>query len=193
MKFVCPRPDVWNRIYEELCRIWREGDCQGEKPPVPLILAGWTYSNDQEKHTRWADTVRWAGERRMSALIPVLEKDECYFVESFSTYQIGPLGGPMYLPWTFEPKPVPSHEILDTALQRLSANWKAIAEQDLAAITEPARFTGRKGRRLVIRVLGPGKPRWGAWDRLAPDGSRRRFPVFAVASITRSRHTRSIT
>ena len=58
--FRCPRPQEWNRVYEELKRAHRlAGGAGGIVPPTPLILA-WNHSSASEKHRRWAETVEWA-------------------------------------------------------------------------------------------------------------------------------------
>jgi len=58
--FRCPRPEEWNRVYEELKRAHRAvGGAEGIVPPTPLILA-WNHSSASEKHNRWAETVEWA-------------------------------------------------------------------------------------------------------------------------------------
>lgn len=119
MKFVCPQPAAWARIHQALVDAWRRSGAQGDAPPVPLILAGWAYSNDSEKHSRWLATIDWASRVGLGSLIPELRSAEPYERAEFSTYAVGPGYGPMYLPWSFEPKPVPARQLLDAALRRL--------------------------------------------------------------------------
>jgi hypothetical protein len=44
-----------------------------------------------------------------------------------STYEVGPMGGPIYLPWQFEPSKRPAEDDAVAAFQRLTANWSTIA------------------------------------------------------------------
>ena len=50
----------WHDVFERLTRHARTRPCVPPFPPVPLILAGWAYSNDVEKMQRWEETVAWA-------------------------------------------------------------------------------------------------------------------------------------
>ena len=43
---------------------------QTEKPPVPLILAGWNFSEDWQKKDRWLEIIKWANDNGCSDLIP---------------------------------------------------------------------------------------------------------------------------
>jgi hypothetical protein len=55
-----------------------------------------------------------------------------------TTYLVGPLDGPMYLPWNSDPKPVPDDGRVRTALGVLVKDWPSIVG-DLSLITEPLR------------------------------------------------------
>ena len=48
-------------------------------PPVPLILAGWAYSNDVEKRSRWQETLAWADHHGLGTLLSDIgdELDAC--------------------------------------------------------------------------------------------------------------------
>ena len=76
MTFVCPMPMAWNTIYSKLLDAWQASGAMGPKPPVPLILYGWTFSGRLGKHHWWRETVTWAELRRLGHLIPVLREDE---------------------------------------------------------------------------------------------------------------------
>lgn len=178
MRFVCPVPPVWARVHQALQDAWEKHGRTGPPPPMPLILAGWAFSNDQAKHARWEESVRWAESRGLITLIPELGPTERYEVEELSTYDVGPLGGPMYLPWSADPKPVPSPETLVAAMNSLNVRWYEVAGRDLAARTRPLRFTGKKGRRLVVGVAGEEPPPWGGWTYLDQSDIRRRFTDF---------------
>lgn len=77
---ICPLPRVWADIHQALHRAWERSGRVGPAPPVPLILAGWAYSEDMEKAGRWTATVRWAEERGLDGLIPELAPQEAYSV-----------------------------------------------------------------------------------------------------------------
>lgn len=89
--FICPKPKRWNEIFKDLCKGYERvsgrklpSDVIGVRkaggPPTPLILNGWVYTTDEEKHQRWIETVKWSEEQGLSGLIDVEEKDKCYFV-----------------------------------------------------------------------------------------------------------------
>jgi hypothetical protein len=181
MKFVCPLPIPWNETYQRLLKAWEAEGKKGRPPPVPLILNGWVYSNDVEKAERWQATIKWAEARGLTSLLPRLTDDEQYVVEELSGYQIGPMGGPMFLPWDFTEKEKPSKELLQETLLRLKKEWADVVGADLARVTKPIGFTGAKGRRLLVQADNSMKPPWGEWDRLAPDERRRGFTKFRQA------------
>ena len=52
-------------------------------PPVPLILAGWVFSNDHEKKRRWDQTIEWAIANDCEDLITV-DDDEYYVTDELS-------------------------------------------------------------------------------------------------------------
>jgi len=146
MKNICPKPRRWVQINERLCTI-----CQLRSlplPPVPLILHGWAYSNDIQKADRWNATLKSATEHGLSDLV-VLNPSDWYSVDSPSTYEIGPLGGPVYLPWQFAPSARPSLERVQSAMEALNKNWTVIAGE-FARYTTPLWFTANKKRRLLV-------------------------------------------
>src|SRR3990172_3370380 len=119
MEFVCPLPPLWNKIYRRVRSAWLKGGSQGSPPPVPLILNGWVYSNDLDKKRRWESTVEWARERGLENLIPEIEQSQSYMVTELTAYEVGPMGGPMYLEWDYSPKPTPSAAEIESALRSL--------------------------------------------------------------------------
>ena len=79
-KYISPVPKVWHEIHQALESFWNtELQKKGDKPPTPLILAGWNYSSDFEKSERWQATVRCAEEMNCSTLIKELKNDEKYY------------------------------------------------------------------------------------------------------------------
>lgn len=174
MNFVCPKPLVWDRIYQTLRTYWQRRGEVGPAPPVPLILGGWVHSNDLDKHQRWCATIEWAREHRCSELIPVLEPEEGYWVQKMSTYDIGPLGGPMYLAWSGESKSKPTAEEYQTAFEKLRARWAYVVGPDLADGTAPFMFAGKKRRNLVVTVEAGLEAPWGTWTAFSQEESKRR-------------------
>ena len=175
MIFVCPLPSLWNEVYQRLHSAWLKGGSKGPAPPVPLILSGWAYSNDLDKKKRWESTVRWARERGFEDIIPEIEEGQSHMVSELSTYEIGPMGGPMYLEWDSSPKTTPSMEETKLALHLLTTNWKEIAGLELASHTKPLRFTGKKRRRLLVLADPEYVPPWGSWNTLKTGEEHRSF------------------
>jgi len=75
--FICPMPQKWNEIYISLLKVWERGLARpDDKPPVPLILAAWHESTDEQKKERWRTTIDWAYEYNCPELIPELGEVE---------------------------------------------------------------------------------------------------------------------
>jgi hypothetical protein len=53
-------------------------------PPIPLILAGWAFSNDFEKQQRWQETIVWAESHCCLELVRDLPLNSMYVVEKIS-------------------------------------------------------------------------------------------------------------
>jgi hypothetical protein len=81
MSRVCPKPILWSMIFQELSRHASSNACVPELPPKPLILAGWTYSNDFEKAQRWEETVSWANSNGCAKLVDQLKQEDYYLGE----------------------------------------------------------------------------------------------------------------
>ena len=64
-------------------------------------------------------------------------------------------------------RPVLTADEYQDAFAKLRAGWPAAIGEELAAITEPYMFSGRKRRRLIVLVRGPGMPPWGTWQALS--------------------------
>jgi hypothetical protein len=67
MKKICPIPSVWNQLNNRMCHYAKKSGL--EAPPVPLVLAGWAYSSDEEKERRWQDTISWCVAHSCSNLL----------------------------------------------------------------------------------------------------------------------------
>ena len=91
---ICPNPAAWNKVFKQLEAFALSHPCVPPAPPVPLILAGWVYSNDIGKKDRWNQTISWATLNGCLELTAVPEAD-LYSTAEPTSYQIGPLGGPL--------------------------------------------------------------------------------------------------
>jgi len=54
-----------------------------EKPPTPLILAGWNFSSDSEKNSRWEDTIKWAKTCGAEHILTKINDDDFYYVSEY--------------------------------------------------------------------------------------------------------------
>ena len=178
MNEICPLPKHWNQV-TKLHRKAAERDQRSiPNPPVPLILNGWVYSNDLEKRERWNQTIDWAEKWGFSEIIRGLEPQMKYWVEHPSEYVVGPMGGPMHLPWSFESKPNVSHREAEQAVGVLRSKWGNISGSNLCKVTWPLRLTGRKRRRLVVYADPGARALWGTWTELSAGTKRREFTRF---------------
>jgi hypothetical protein len=76
--YTCPQPGPWNDIHQTLTDFHQRSCRDSQPPPIPLILAGWAYSSDEEKTARWKATIAWAAGHGASHLIPPLAKADRY-------------------------------------------------------------------------------------------------------------------
>lgn len=182
---ICPKPIPWRDVFERLSAYARKHPCVPPAPPIPLILAGWAFSNDIDKMRRWEDTVTWAARNSCSDLVAVPDA-EFYCVDEPTSYSVGPLGGPMYRPWDFEVKGRPSTEELSRHLTTLTSHWRDIVGPELARSTRPLAFSGAKARRLLVQADAAVSPPWGGWSHLSAVESKRRCFTRFRASINRA-------
>lgn len=75
---ICPQSIPWHDIHQALTAFHREKCPDAPPPPIPLILAGWAYSSDEEKEARWQATIAWAATHGASHLIPDLTETDFY-------------------------------------------------------------------------------------------------------------------
>lgn len=178
MIMVCPLANIWHEIYQRLHKKWVEDGANGEKPPVPLILGGWWYSNDLQKKERWAETIAWADRNGYSSIIPEIRSEDFYWV-NLSDFEVEPVGGPTYQRCSCETQQRFSKNELGAILKTLQQKWnEELSDRILANATFPTEFTGKRGRRLLVKVIHPVTPPWGWWDALARGPKRRSFTVF---------------
>jgi hypothetical protein len=124
-------------------------------PPVPLILAGWAYSNDVEKRNRWQETLAWVHHHGLGTLLSDSGDDSMHVVSELSDERIGPLGGPVKLDWSFDPKPDVDAANRERAVEALQSNWSKVVGIELGAVTSPwlrqmSRLHGGLGRRSLM-------------------------------------------
>jgi len=180
MERICPKPPVWNQVYQRLVRIAAtRADLM--EPPVPLILGGWIYSNDMEKRNRWLETVHWAQEAGCEDMLASLKAEDFYTREVLSDHEVGPEGGAMFRQRDLERKERPKESLLTMAMTQLTNEWPTIAA-GLSECTRPLFFTGDKARRLVVAVVSNTLPPWGQWHDLSSvEAERRTFTAFRKA------------
>jgi len=182
MKRICPMPDPWNQAYERLTKFAQFNPCAPPLPPRPLILAGWVFSNDIDKMQVWEETVDWAVQNGCANLVTDIPDSDFYYVECPSNYAVGPYGNPYYLTWNSEAKSRPSSEQIEHLIDYMLSHWSEIVGNDLASITRPLAFTGRKARRLLVLANADTTPPWGGWaSRSANESERRTFTKFRAS------------
>lgn len=93
---------------------------------------------------RWEETVAWANINGCLEFVKGIPDNEFYFVSEPTSYTVGPFGGPMYLPWNFDSKLIPSYEEITRHFEELKSRWSEIVGLELAHITRPISFTGRR-------------------------------------------------
>lgn len=178
---VCPLPSAWYSVSRRLAAYGRTHVCRPAESPVPLILSGWNFSSDVEKKARWDETVAWALNNQCPELVEVAEED-FYSVVALQSMSIGPTGKPMLRPWNFGRRHKPTSTELSAYLDRLRATWRSVAGDELARVSRPLLFSGRKARRLVVGCDQGADAPWGSWFQLPQDeASRRLFTRFRSA------------
>src|SRR5262245_13660298 len=120
MKRICPNPLPWVDVVDRLTAFAKMRPCSPPSPPAPLVLGGWAYSNDVEKMRRWDETVAWAHRNGCSHLVDIPAVD-FYYSRQPTSYASGPIGGPMYREWEFQPKERPTQDELVAYIEVLSA------------------------------------------------------------------------
>lgn len=178
---ICPLPEHWHRVYQECLEAAQNSNGKIPEPPRPLILGGWAYSNDVQKCEQWHAMVEWAKKWGFEASTNQLTPEMMHVVENPSDYTVGPQGGPMYLPWNFDPKPVISEDQIKQAMNILIASWPQISGKALCEVTRPLAFTGSKSRRLIVYANPSANPPWGSWTELSHGPQRREFSRFRSA------------
>lgn len=165
MEPICPNPSTWYEIYVRLSKATMLKETLIEPPPRPLILANWDYSNDSERKNRWEETLEWASRHGMLGLIGDIPEEAMYKADlELSTLRL--MSGDPYANRHFKPQPVLSAQMKIEVMERLRDRWKGVAGP-IAEFTRPLRFSGRKGRRLVVFAAAEFSPPWGSWSKIA--------------------------
>jgi hypothetical protein len=179
---VCPNPALWYKIFQNLEQYARAHNCNPQDPPRALVLSSWNYSNDLERKTRWEETLQWASTNNCLDMVEGISDSEFYEVEELTTYQVGPMGDPLYRPWNYEKKNLLSQNDTESYLKYLISNWESIVGKELSRVTKPYVFTGEKARRLLVYCEESYNPPWGAWSHLSNiESERRSFTAFRKA------------
>jgi hypothetical protein len=81
--YVCPQPSVWHEIHKALVAA-RESEHASSipPPPVPLILAAWAHTSDEDKAKRWLATLAWARRYGFQDEIRSLTQEDLYGSDS---------------------------------------------------------------------------------------------------------------
>jgi len=178
---VCPNPGPWHEVFKRLTRYAGGHTCLPPSPPIALILSGWGFTNDIQKMRRWEETVAWAHNNGCADLVEV-SGDDFYYVDEPTSYDVGPMGGPMYRAWDFDEKEKPPPDQTAKHLETLVSHWENIVGPELARVSSPVAFTGVKARRLLVRVDGAVRPPWGTWSHLSNvEAERRTFTRFRAS------------
>lgn len=167
-------PFNWAELHQALLREWAEQrDATIPKPPVPLILAGAAFSSAREIRARWAEFLDWAEKHGFMEVLlahyqPPEGKD--YAERAAGVSEVGRGWWPDTTYWNSEPRARPTQEQVSAALATLQSAWHKIAGEALGTHTRPFAITGKKKRRLVVKMNAAFVPEWGAWDscELAP-------------------------
>ena len=81
---VCPKPPIWASIDKKLTEFSGTHVCSPPTPPKPLILAGWAYSTNKQKHDRWQETIDWAKRNSCADIVNVVSPDDYYCVSKMT-------------------------------------------------------------------------------------------------------------
>jgi hypothetical protein len=73
---ICPTPVLWAPLHQTLIAHAKTNHLP--PPPMPLILAGWNFSSDEEKKARWLETVSWCESHQCVHLLASLKDADWY-------------------------------------------------------------------------------------------------------------------
>ena len=170
---------AWHKFWLELLKASRG---VGDEPPMPLILAASACSN-ADKLSRLREQLAWAAEREW--LVESFRYLESIPLEHWNTgsdvnwfrdgYPRGHFG------WTSDPKPKLARDQAIALISLLRTNWAAVAGEQLSAVCQPVRFSGRRGRRLVVDCVIGSRPPWGSWQGFSRHTPRTSFSTLRAS------------
>ena len=176
---ICPNPSKWNDIYISLCKIYDKQSRTIPKPPVPLILAGWGFS-DRDKFDQWNETLNWISRFCDSSFILNLADQDYYTVTHISNTGYWDIEANYKYGHTKNPAVKPSKDELDRLMSLLIFNWPEVAGE-MASYIKVIKFTGSKARKLYIQADKNRQPPWGKWNGEWGRGNHREnYPAFAI-------------
>jgi hypothetical protein len=179
---ICPLPRTWITVVKRLEAYAREHACEPRSPPDPLVLSGWTFSNDAEKAQRWEATVEWARRNGCDGLLADVPDSEFFALSIRVAYETG-VSGEHTSPHGSPPLGVRPSVLIQAAwLGVLQRRWREIAGENLATGMRPLAFVGEAFRSLLVEADANLRPPWGTWTEIYPDQpSRRAFRTFRAA------------
>lgn len=173
-KRVVPRD--WHKVWKMLPNRKRKGG--GWEPSLPLILAAWNCTTEEEKQERFFYHLKYADIHdvldKVSGYLSNLLESEWYHLG-----EAGPSPEYYYSHEIFKPKEKPSDEMISRYLMTLQDNWTEIAGKLIAKATEVNNFSGKKARRLNVKVMNDSRnPDWGSWWSLKNSDNPKSFTDF---------------
>jgi len=179
---ICPFPRTWIRLYESLMEYARAHSCEPPQPPLPLVLSGWSFSNDVEKAQHWEATLDWAKRNGCEGLLADLPDTEFHVSHIPKAREADDFdeNGNLRLS---DRKLRPSVLMQAAWLEVLRERWLEIAvHSNVAPGTYPLAFTGEGFRSLLVQADASLRPVWGTWTKVDPDQpSKRAFRIFRAA------------
>jgi len=163
MIFVSPQPNTWYKIWVNLKAIWVKNKMTCLPPPTALVLSSWTMSNDYDKLEQWQQTIKWVDTNKLTHLLSDLNDDEKYCVEELSYWR--PFQNHNFHPEKYKP----TIEEIQTTIQTIKNNWVNYVDNEFANNTKPLKLTGKKSRRLIVKVDKNYQPHWGTWTKINSD------------------------
>lgn len=174
--FVCPRPWAWQDVWNKCRKAWSVSGEASDGPPQPYVLGMWWGTSDQCKHDQWRRLISWTGARGLGHLIPEFAETDRYEVEAMST------GCPdVWVPHSSKSHPpaaTPSCTEAKEAFEKLVSRWKEITAGKLGGVLRPIRFSGKRRRRLLVKVAEDVPAPWGSWTFLPHRPARHLFSEF---------------
>jgi hypothetical protein len=164
--FISPLPNKWHKIYQELLKYWEQNLVdQSCKPPIALVLSGWTFTNDFDKKQRWDETIKWAETNGCLHLLNDVNESEKYYVKEQSEWR--PY---QYSNRNQKSRVRPSIEDCSNYFQKLKTAWDNILGNEFGDKTVPLGFSGKKLRRLTVAYSPGYLPPWGDWNNYLENG-----------------------